>query len=110
MLSAVYDGYYLKVYVDGEEVATDRRQNDTCEGMLNQPKSNVIIGGDFTGMISHVRVWNTARTKAQINNAIRNRVSVKEVHNSGLPGHVSSSAAADEVFVPNPAAMEVNGN
>ena len=53
VLSAVYDGYYLKVYVDGEEVATDRRQNDTCEGMLNQPKSNVTIGGDFTGMISH---------------------------------------------------------
>jgi hypothetical protein len=101
-LSAVYDGYYLKVYIDGEEAATERREKDTCAGMLNQSDSNVIVGGDFTGMISHIRVWNTARSKIEISNAIRNRVSVKEVHNSGLPGHVSSSAAADEVFVPNP--------
>ena len=101
IFSAVYDGFYLYTYVDGQEVAAVRRHVDTVQGQLQHSDAPVIIGGDFTGMISHMRIWNIARTNEQINASISHRVSVKEVHSCGLPGHVSSSANASEVFVPN---------
>ena len=99
--SAVYNGFYLYAYVDGQEVAAVRRHVDTVQGQLHHSDAPVIVGGDFTGMISHIRLWNIARSNEEINAGIRHRVSVKEVHSCGLPGHVSSSANASEVFVPN---------
>ena len=98
---AVYDGFYLYIYVDGQEVAATRRNIDSVDGQLHPSDAPIQIGREFTGMISHVRIWNVARSQAEINASIRHRVSVKEVHSCGLPGHVSSSANASEVFVPN---------
>ena len=67
-IAGVFDGTTLKIYVDGvEKVSTD------YTGTINASSTNLLIGENptwsgrhFYGTIDEVRIWNVARTAAQI--------------------------------------------
>ncbi|MBB4036498.1 hypothetical protein GGR21_002404 [Dysgonomonas hofstadii] len=79
--AAVYDGQYLRVYLDGEQIHFVETRNG---GTINLSMSydghtwddTFAIGRSvgyqrmFNGYISECRVWNTARTTAQLEDGI----------------------------------------
>jgi hypothetical protein len=66
-LAATYDGTTLRIYVNGAQVASTPRT-----GTLATSSNPLNIGGDtiyaqyFDGRIDDVRIYNTARSAAQI--------------------------------------------
>jgi hypothetical protein len=67
-IAGTYDGSYIRIYIDGVEVA--RRSHS---GNLALSSTPLKIGHDgfgsdyFLGQIDEVRVWNTVRSEAEIN-------------------------------------------
>ena len=67
-LAAVYDGNYMKIFVDGQEVASQAVSNIE----FSSPNQNLMIGSWSTvgrflnGSIEEVRVWNVARSQVQL--------------------------------------------
>ena len=67
-LAAVYDGNYMKIFVDGQEVASQAVPNIG----FSSPNQNLMIGSWSTvgrflnGSIEEVRVWNVARSQVQL--------------------------------------------
>ncbi len=85
-LAGVYDGVFMKIYVDGILKATGR----PTEG-INDAENNLFIGSSasytsrtFNGMIDEVRIWNVARTQSQIQNTMNNNLVGNE---SGLKAY-----------------------
>ena len=75
-LAASYDGVYMRIYVNG--ICTDSIAKSIS--FVDASASNLIIGDNsqlgrnFTGTIDEVRIWNIARTKAQINANMNNEI------------------------------------
>jgi len=68
-IAGTWDGSSLKIYING--VLDNTTQNIT--GAFNMEANNIWIGTDnsgeyFTGSMDEMRIWNTARTPAQIQN------------------------------------------
>ncbi len=67
-IAATYDGMYMRIYING--ICTDSIPKTMS--FVDASASNLVIGDNsqsgrnFTGDIDEVRVWNVARTKAQI--------------------------------------------
>ncbi len=67
-LAGVYDGSELKLYIDGEPVATTAHT-----GTIGSTSDDVYLGGNsetaghfYEGLIDEVRIWNIARTQEEI--------------------------------------------
>ena len=65
-IAGVYDGATMKIYVNGALVGTT-----TKTGAINNPSIHVYIGATpggahYKGSLDELRVWNTARTQAEI--------------------------------------------
>ena len=87
-LAATYDGSRLRLYVDGDEVSSIPKT-----GTLRSSAKPLDIGGDpvfgqgFEGLIDEVRIYDVARTEAEI----RSDLSTPVV--SGTPGDPLSPSA-----------------
>jgi mannosyl-glycoprotein endo-beta-N-acetylglucosaminidase len=91
-VAATYDGTSMKIYVDGELSA----QNNITITIGNANNSNLLIGESpgfpgrvFNGKIDEVRIWNIARTQAQIQSTM-NTILTEEYYStpdSGLAGY-----------------------
>jgi hypothetical protein len=73
-VAVVFDGVHHTHYIDGELVGTPRPES----GPLTTSTNNVEIGGDVdfegnspNGYIDEVRLWNVARTQAQIRSVLQ---------------------------------------
>ncbi len=70
-LSATYDGYYMKIYIDGVLAGTK-----DIAGTFAVNNNPLTIGGHpgysefFTGKVDEVRIWNRALAGCEINNNI----------------------------------------
>ncbi len=70
-LSATYDGYYMKIYIDGVLAGTK-----DFAGTFTVNNNPLTIGGHpgfsefFTGKVDEVRLWNRALAGCEINNNI----------------------------------------
>jgi endo-beta-N-acetylglucosaminidase D len=92
-VAATYDGTNMKIYVDGILAAEDNRPGLNISNAVN---SNLLIGESpgfpdrvFNGKIDEVRIWNIARTQAQIQSTM-NTVLTPEYYSSpdsGLVGY-----------------------
>ena len=73
-VAATYDGYLLKLYLDGNKCPKDNKQS----GFITNYTTNLGIGGRvmptssvslkevFQGELAEVRIWEVARTEEQI--------------------------------------------
>ena len=79
--AAVYDGQYLRVYLDGEQIHFVETKNggtiDLSRAYDGHTWNDVFAIGRsagyarfFDGYISECRIWNTARTSAQLDDGI----------------------------------------
>jgi hypothetical protein len=66
-LAVTYDGVNLRLYVNGTQVSSIAKT-----GAIRTSTNQLQIGGDslygqyFNGLIDEVRIWNVARTAAQV--------------------------------------------
>ncbi len=85
-LAGVYDGTYLRLYINGIE-----RAKTDVSGEIGTFRGNFLVGACpgwtgrfFNGKIDEVRLWNTARTTDEIRTAINTELSGTE---AGLIGY-----------------------
>lgn len=72
-----YDGKYVRLYVDGVQVASKRASNKTPDNTGTQPlrigANSLTLNGYFTGNVDEIRVWNgRALTSSEVANAYNN--------------------------------------
>ncbi len=97
-VSATYDGSTMIIYVDGEEVASEPKSIS-----FSSPNSNLTIGNSsnfsnryFVGTIDEVRVWDVARSQAEIQATMSNCLSGSEI---GLAAYYQFEDGAGNEFV-----------
>ena len=97
-LAATYDGSFIRLYVDGEEVSrTPESQN------ISSSSKPLDIGGDFDygqgfeGLIDEVRIFNVARTPGEIRTDMESPVvagTAGDPRPPSAPGALSATASA----------------
>ena len=103
-LAATYDGSYLSVYIDGKLTASKAREAPGKHCPVASSNGAFRIGSGvrrrdgtrddgFVGMVSHVRLWKTARTLNQIGSSQHNRK--VEITDSRVVHNV------EQLFMPN---------
>jgi Concanavalin A-like lectin/glucanases superfamily/Secretion system C-terminal sorting domain len=99
-IAATYDGSYIRLYVNGEEVA-DKRVTFNIINYAN----NVIIGDSpgfpgrvFNGKIDEARIWNIARTSDEITKSMNEGLGsvILSTETSGLIGYWSMDEGTDQ--------------
>lgn len=68
LVTALYNGSQRKLYLDGNQIASDNAVPDTIIGTVNVGKETPNQGGFFNGKVYSVRIYNRALTTAEINN------------------------------------------
>lgn len=84
-LAVTYDGSRLRLYINGTEVSSVART-----GPIQSSTFPVTIGGDpygqhFTGMIDEIRIYNVARTAAQIKTDMTTAIGGSKAPSSSTP-------------------------
>lgn len=75
-VAAVFNGYIMRLYVDGSKVGTGHDQRGPLFNSLSSACKELLIGGDyitkhlFRGSIDELRLWNTARTHTEIRSSL----------------------------------------
>ena len=94
-LAMSYDGTALRLFVNGNQVASSPRS-----GTIVPTSSPLWIGGNtpygeyFNGRIDEVRVWRVARTAAQITVDMNNPVGTPDTTPPGAPGSLGAVAVS----------------
>ena len=119
-VAASYDGSAMKIYIDGELAA----QSNIVFTIGNAISNNLFVGESpgfpgrvFNGKIDEVRIWNVARTQAQIQNTM-NTVLTSEYYStpdSKLVGYWrldegTGQTAEDLSFYSNTATLGTSAN
>jgi hypothetical protein len=68
-IAGTWDGATLRIYVNGEEVASKPWVNNAVDGSSNSTKLGKYYGPDnyfFRGYMDEVRIWNVARTQQEL--------------------------------------------
>ncbi len=94
-IAGTFDGRMMRLFVNGNQVSSyDLGSNGTV--FYSYPNNPVFIGADpttdatpqglyYTGSIDEVRLWNVARTQAQIQSSINKEIDPEDVvNNAGL--------------------------
>ncbi len=68
-VAATYDGTTRTLYLDGKAIGADQPGTHGVPGANNLRIGSANSGEYFNGLIDEVRVWNVARTAAQLNTA-----------------------------------------
>lgn len=65
-----YDGFYLRLYIDGAEVAAGYTGGAIPDSTGTQPvrigANSLTLNGFFTGNVDEIRIWNRALSSAEI--------------------------------------------
>lgn len=73
-VAGTYDGSYMRIYINGvctDSISKNISFNDATANNLTIG-DNSQVGRNFAGSIDEVRIWNIARTKAQIQAGMNN--------------------------------------
>ncbi|HET7153481.1 MAG TPA: LamG-like jellyroll fold domain-containing protein [Candidatus Kapabacteria bacterium] len=80
-IAGTYDGAFLRLYVDGALVdSTQFTGSLDFIGAYNSIGSNANVIEFYKGQIDEVRLWDVARTRAQIRQAMYSAIGPNEVH------------------------------
>jgi manganese-dependent ADP-ribose/CDP-alcohol diphosphatase len=106
--AVTYDGKFLKLYLNGNlETALEINKQPMNQSPVKTVIGGVLLSGDFlagsfNGLIDEIRIWNYARTQAEIQNKINKEIlsspaglvirlglnegTGNEIYYTGLPG------------------------
>ncbi|MBI9072600.1 MAG: T9SS type A sorting domain-containing protein [Melioribacteraceae bacterium] len=92
-IAGTYDGKNIKLYVNGEEVASHKSTFSIANNSnkVHIGESAGWAGRVFNGKIDEVRIWNISRTAGEIKNSMNSSLgeSILGSENSGLVGYWS---------------------
>ncbi|MEQ1636189.1 MAG: LamG-like jellyroll fold domain-containing protein [Methylococcales bacterium] len=97
-LASTYDGQYLRIYVNGIEIA-----KKVQTGLIQQSSGKLTIGGNsiwgeyFQGYIDEVRVYNRALTAAEIAKDLATPISLSTPAVAGSTTNVSTPTSASNL-------------
>jgi len=111
-LAATYDGTDMKIWVNGEEVASKSVTFDIADANSNLTIGNWSLDGDrhIHATIDEIRLWNIARTKTEIYTNLDNELELPQTglvayykFNQGIPAgyNLGITSLSDELGVNN---------
>lgn len=95
-IAAVYDGSFMRIYVDGQEIISEPRTNIN----FSSPNQNLMIGSwsnigrYLNAAVDEVRVWNIARTAAAIQNGMNCEL-INPTSQTGLAAYYKLNQGTD---------------